>query len=59
MKRLYEAYAYGPEPIDNCFWNRSVLLPPLPSLTGSLTVDVAVIGASYNGLLAALLLAHD
>jgi len=50
MKRLYEAYAYGSKPIDNCFWNRSVPLPKLPSLTGSLTVDVAVIGAGYTGL---------
>ncbi len=50
MKRLCQAYACGSEPIDNCFWNRSVPLPKLPSLTGSLTVDVAVIGAGYTGL---------
>ena len=59
MKRLYEAYAYGSKPINNCFWNRSVPLPKLPSLTGSLKVDVAVIGAGYTGLSAALLLAQD
>ena len=45
MKRLYEAYAYGSKPIDNCFWNRSVPLPKLPSLTGSLKVEVAVVDA--------------
>ena len=59
MKRLCQANACGSEPIENCFWNRSVPLPPLPSLTGSLTVDVAVIGAGYTGLSAALLLAQD
>ena len=59
MKRLYEADAYGPEPIDNCFWNRSILLPPLPSLTGSLTLDMAFNGAGFTGLSTALLLAHN
>jgi len=59
MKRLCQANACGSEPIDNCFWNRSVPLPKLPSLTGSLTVDVAFIGAGYAGLSAALLLAQD
>ena len=59
MKRLYEAYAYGSKPIDNCFWNRSVPLPKLPSLTGSLTVDVAFIVAGFTGLPTALLLALD
>ena len=42
MKRLYEDYAYGPEPIKNCFWDRSVPLPQLPPLSGSRKVDVAV-----------------
>ena len=59
MKRLYEDYAYGPEPIKNCFWDRSVPLPQLPPLSGSRKVDVAVIGAGYTGLSAALHLAQD
>ena len=59
MKHLYEDYAYGPEPIKNCFWDRSVPLPQLPPLSGSRKVDVAVIGAGYTGLSAALHLAQD
>ncbi|MDB3927710.1 FAD-dependent oxidoreductase [Paracoccaceae bacterium] len=34
-------------------------MPPLPSLTGSLTVDVVVIVAGLTGLSTALLLAQD
>ncbi|MDB2420651.1 hypothetical protein N9X05_01270 [Paracoccaceae bacterium] len=34
-------------------------MPPLPSLTGSLTVDVAFIVAGFTGLSTALLLAHN
>ncbi|MDG1257394.1 MAG: FAD-dependent oxidoreductase [Paracoccaceae bacterium] len=34
-------------------------MPPLPSLTGSLTVDVVGIVAGFTGLSTALLLAQD
>ena len=56
MKRIYEPYAYGQEARAECFWH----LPDhdWPQVDGDLTTDVAVIGAGYTGLSAALHLAQ-
>lgn len=56
MKRIYEPYAYGQEARAECFWH----LPDhdWPRVDGDLTTEVAVIGAGYTGLSAALHLAQ-
>ena len=56
MKRIYEPYAYGQEARAECFWR----LPDhdWPRVDGDLTTEVAVIGAGYTGLSAALHLAQ-
>lgn len=57
--RLYEDMAYGPAPIAEGFWPTTVgAIPEHGPLTGSARADVAVIGAGYTGLSAALALAE-
>ncbi|MBD3677085.1 MAG: FAD-dependent oxidoreductase [Rhodobacteraceae bacterium] len=59
MKRLYEPFAYGQEPIAQSFWRESVTLPePCPAVSGEVTCDTAIIGAGFTGLNAALKLAE-
>ena len=59
MKRLYEPLAYGPEPRRACYWNTTI--PPLEraQLKGTHNTDIAIIGAGYTGLNAALRLAQN
>ncbi|MEN8933815.1 NAD(P)/FAD-dependent oxidoreductase [Planktotalea arctica] len=59
MKRIYEPHAYGPKPIRNGYWQTTT--PPLdqPALQGTHQTDVAIIGAGFTGLNAALQLAKD
>ncbi|WP_421703426.1 FAD-dependent oxidoreductase [Aliiroseovarius sp.] len=56
MKRIYEPYAYSADARSECFW----CLPDQdwPQVDGDLTTEVAVIGAGYTGLSAALHLAQ-
>ena len=56
MKRLYEPYAYSDDARADCFWQ----LPAYdwPRIDGDLNTEVAVIGAGYTGLSAALHLAQ-
>ncbi|WP_300512879.1 FAD-binding oxidoreductase [Aliiroseovarius sp.] len=56
MKRIYEPFAYGQDARAECFWR----LPDhdWPRVDGDLTTEVAVIGAGYTGLSAALHLAR-
>ncbi|MEM9580055.1 MAG: FAD-dependent oxidoreductase [Pseudomonadota bacterium] len=58
MKRLYEPHAYCQAPRAQCYWAST--LPPAdwPSLHGTETADVAIIGAGFTGLNAALVLAQ-
>lgn len=60
MTRLFEPHAYGPRPDAGNFW-RSTLDGPVAHdgmLDGDMRCDVAVIGAGYTGLNAALDLAE-
>lgn len=56
MKRIYEPEAYGEAARAGCFWQ-----PPAhdwPRLEGARATDIAIIGAGYTGLSAALHLAE-
>lgn len=56
MSRIYEPFAYRAAARADCFWQ----LPdhPWARVEGDLTTDIAVIGAGYTGLSAALHLAQ-
>jgi len=57
--RLYEDMAYCPAPIADGFWPTTVdATPDHGALLGAARADVAVIGAGYTGLNAALSLAQ-
>jgi glycine/D-amino acid oxidase-like deaminating enzyme len=57
--RLYEDMAYGPVPIADSFWPTTVgAIPEHGALVCTARADVAVIGAGYTGLNAALTLAQ-
>ena len=58
MSRLYSDYAYGPGPRTGCWWDETVTARPRPLLSGSHRCDVAIIGAGFTGLSAALHLAR-
>ena len=61
MKRVHSAHAYSDERIERCFWTEAVPDKVLsrPALSGSLKADVAIIGAGFTGLSAALRLARS
>ncbi|WP_083607571.1 FAD-binding oxidoreductase [Thalassospira sp. TSL5-1] len=61
LKRLYEPDAYHAPTLPKSFWAQSVA--PLPACqtlpdSGNITAEIAVIGAGYTGLSAALKLAQ-
>ena len=57
MRRLYEAPAYDSSRWPDSHWRASLPAPtPCAAASGSLTAEVAVIGAGYAGLNAALAL---
>lgn len=58
MKRIYPAHAYGPAPRAHCYWPATADAPDRPAAQGRLFCDVAVIGAGFTGLSAALHLAQ-
>ncbi|MWD26693.1 FAD-dependent oxidoreductase [Aquicoccus sp. SCR17] len=58
MKRIWEAAAYGPGPVERCWWAETVTPDPWPALDGDVTTDIAVIGGGFTGLSAALHLAE-
>lgn len=58
MKRIFPDYAYGAGPRDGCWWDETIAAPDWPVLKDSLRVDVAVIGAGFTGVSAALHLAE-
>lgn len=56
MKRIYEREAYGEAARAGCFWPAPEGV--WPTLEGAKTTDIAIIGAGYTGLSAALHLAQ-
>ena len=58
MRRLYEPMAYGPEPIAGSYWPTTVdRVPDHTPVEGGLRAEIAIIGAGFTGLNAALALA--
>lgn len=61
MRRIYPEHAYSDGRIERCFWAEAVpdqlLERPVPNAT--ITADVAIIGAGFTGLSAAMHLARD
>ena len=58
MTRVYPRYAYGEGPRAHCYWPSTVATPDYPMASGTITCDVALIGAGFTGLSAALHLAE-
>lgn len=60
MKRIFSAHAYGPAPVQGNYWATTVPDDSLsrPPANGNIRADVAVIGAGFTGLSAALHLAQ-
>ncbi|WP_210879578.1 NAD(P)/FAD-dependent oxidoreductase [Roseovarius autotrophicus] len=58
MRRIFPAHAYGEGPRARCFWPTTVAAPDHSRAEGRITCDVAVIGAGFTGLSAALHLAE-
>jgi len=61
MRRIYPEHTYSDERIERCFWAEAVPNGQLqrPALDGAAKADVAIIGAGFTGLSAALHLARD
>lgn len=58
MKRIYPQHTYGPGPRHGCWWDETCTAPDWPIYDGGSAVDVAIVGAGYTGLSAALHLAE-
>ena len=58
MKRLFKAYAYGEGPRAGCWWDETADIPASPAFDTDQRADVAIIGAGFTGLVAALDLAR-
>lgn len=54
MKRLFDAYAYGEGPRAGCWWDQTVASALRPTFHKTARTDVAIIGAGFTGLSAAL-----
>lgn len=59
MKRIFPPHAYGEVPRENCYWPSTLDREASPPARGTLSADVAIIGAGFTGLSAALHLAQD
>lgn len=61
MKRIYDKYAYGPNPIKNSYWAETETIPDteFPAIASDASTDVAIIGGGFTGLNAALHLAEN
>jgi glycine/D-amino acid oxidase-like deaminating enzyme len=59
MKRIFNEYAYGDGPRAKCWWDVTCDIPAAPVFKESGHTDVAIIGAGFTGLMAALHLARD
>ena len=58
MKRIFDEYAYGEGPRAGCWWDETSRAKSRPVVDQSLGTDVAIIGAGFTGLSAALHLAR-
>lgn len=58
MKRIFPPHAYSDAPRQSCYWNATTDTPDYPAARGTISADVAVIGAGFTGLNAALHLAE-
>jgi len=58
LTRIWEKATYGEGPIRSCWWAETVDTGDWPALDGAHRTDVAVIGAGFTGLNAALHLAE-
>ena len=59
MKHIFPEHTYGDAPRAQCYWGDTVSDPGYPAASGQITCDVAVIGAGFTGLSAALHLAES
>ena len=59
MKRIFPAFTYGPGPRQSCWWDETIDAPNWPCLSENKTADVAIIGAGFTGVSAALHLAQE
>jgi len=59
MKRIYPDHTYGPLPRSGCWWDETCEAPEWPIFDALPAVDVAIIGAGFTGLSAALHLAES
>lgn len=58
MSRVFPAHTYGEGPRERGYWQTTADMPDYPSAEGAIDCDVAVIGAGFTGLSAALHLAE-
>lgn len=58
MKRLFNEYAYGEGPRATCWWDETCHSSARGKFTSNAQTDVAIIGAGFTGLSAALHLAR-
>ena len=59
MSRVFPRHTYTDAPRAGCYWGDTVSDPGYPAASGAITCDVAVIGAGFTGLSAALRLAQS
>ena len=59
MKRIYPDFTYGDGPKSGCWWDETCQLPDYPSVDADIKCDVAIVGAGFTGLNAALRLAES
>jgi glycine/D-amino acid oxidase-like deaminating enzyme len=60
MKRVYELFGYSDGPVEQCYWDTTTARPARSApLAGDVHADIAIIGAGFTGLSAALHLARD
>ena len=59
MSRICHPFSYSDGPVEASFWNETASARARKELEGNLSVDVAVIGAGFTGLSAALHLAES
>ncbi|MFK7867946.1 MAG: NAD(P)/FAD-dependent oxidoreductase [Roseobacter sp.] len=59
MKTVFPEHTYGPGPRKGCFWDETCTPVPGASVAKDTDVDVAIVGAGFTGLSAALSLAES
>ncbi len=58
MKHVFSDHAYSEGPRNDCYWPSTIPTPDYPTVSGTLTADVVIIGAGFTGLSTALHLAE-